>query len=154
LKRYTPVSDWTASFESERIVRGLVELAREKKADRFLVAGHATSEMLLELRRCGFGNAFSTKTWGLPRSQYDVAMVAWSDHSIKALDTALNWLVRFLSPTGVFVIWVGAAEQGTHQRLRMALDKLGFRIESCNRIERGVAVSARRVEIVRAAIAA
>jgi hypothetical protein len=154
LDKVHPVSNWTSSFESERIVRGLVELARAKTADRLLVAGHAPREILLELRRCGFVNAFSTKTCGLPRSKYDVAMVAWSKHSIKTLVTTLDWLVHLLIRTGVLVIWVGSAELGTHQRLRLALDKLGFRIESGSRIEGGVAVFARRVEIVRAAIAA
>jgi hypothetical protein len=93
------MSDWIASFESERIVPGLVELARARKTARLIVAGYATSNMLVELGRCGFVNAFSTKTYGLPRAQYDVAMVAWSDHSIKALETTLNWLVHLLGPT-------------------------------------------------------
>jgi hypothetical protein len=110
--------------------------------------------MLLELGRCGFVNAFSTKTCGLPRAQYDVAMVAWSDHSIKALETTLNWLVHLLGPTGILVIWVGSPEQGMQQKLRRVLDRLGFGIESGSRIEPGIAVCARRVEIFGAAKAA
>jgi hypothetical protein len=154
LEKVYPVSDWTASSESERIVRGLVELARARRTDRLLVAGHAASDMLLELGRLGFINAFSTRAGGLPRGRYEVAMVAWRDHSIKALETTLDWLVHLLNATGVVAIWVGPPEQGAQQRLKLVLERLGFRIESGSRIESGIAICARRVEIVRAVKAA
>jgi hypothetical protein len=148
------MGDYTALLDCSRIAGGLVELARAKKANRLLVSGDATTEMLGELRRRGFASVFSTKTCGLPRGQFEVTLVAWQDHSIKALETTVDWLVHFLSPTGVLCIWIGSAELGAHQRLKMALDRLGFRIESGSRVEHGIAVCARRLEIVRAAEAA
>jgi hypothetical protein len=141
-------------LDSERFARGLVELARAKKFDRLLVAGDATNDIGHELRRCGFRNTFTTKTCGLPRGQYHVAMVAWGDHSIKALETTLDWLVHFVSATGTLVVWLGSPDLGAHQKLRRALDRLGFRIEMGSRIEHGIAVCARRVAMVRAAKAA
>ncbi len=56
-------------------------------------------------------------------------MVAWRDHSIKALETTLDWLVHLLNATGVVAIWVGPPEQGAQQRLKLVLERLGFRIE-------------------------
>jgi hypothetical protein len=154
LKRYTPVSDWKTSSESERIVHGLVTLARARRTDRLLVAGRAASDMLLELGRLGFINAFSTRTCGLPRGHYDVAMVAWGDRSVKTLKTTLDWLVQRLRPTGVVTIWIDNPEREAQRWLRLTLDQLGFRIDAGSQIEHGVAVAARRVEIVRAAMAA
>jgi hypothetical protein len=141
-------------FDCARIVSGLVELARAKKTNRLLVTGDATAEMLAELHWRGFASVFSTKTCGLPRGQFDLALIAWRDHSIKALEATLEWLVHFLSPTGVLVIWVRSVELGAQQKLKMALDRLGFRIESGSQVENGIAVCARRLEIVRAAKAA
>ena len=116
---------YIALFDRSRIAGRLVELARAKKSNRLLVTGQATTEMLSALRRRGFANLFSTKTCGLPRGQFDVALIAWQDHSIKALETTLDWLVHFLGPTGALVIWVGSVELGAQQRLKMGLDRLG-----------------------------
>jgi hypothetical protein len=154
LAKVCPVSAWKAPLESERIVHGLITLARAKRADRLLVAGHAASEMLLELGRLGFINAFSTRTCSLPQGHYDVAMIAWSEHSVKTLKTTLDWLVRRLRPTGVVTIWIDNPDREAQRWLRLMLDQLGFRIDAGSQIEHGVAVAARRVEIVRAAMAA
>ena len=124
-----PMPNYTPLFDCERIVARLVELARAKRRDRLLVAGHAKNDILLELHRYGFLSAVSTKSCGLPRCQYDIAMVAWHDHSIKVLEPTLDLVVQFLSPTGVLAIWVGSLEHGAHQQLRLALDRLGFHIE-------------------------
>jgi hypothetical protein len=148
------MDDDTALLHCSRIAGGLVELARAKTSTRLMVAGDATTQLLAELRRRGFGNVLGAKNCGLPRGQFDIALVAWQDHSIKALETTLDWLVHFLSPTGALGIWVGSAELVSQQKLKMALDRLGFRIESGSRVERGIAVCARRLEIIRAAKAA
>jgi hypothetical protein len=110
--------------------------------------------MLLELGHLGFINAFSTRTCSLPRGHYDVAMVAWSEHSVKTLKTALDWLVHRLRPTGVLTIWIDNPDREAQQWLKLTLDQLGFRIDAGSQIEHGVAVAARRVEIARAAMAA
>jgi hypothetical protein len=74
-------------------------------------------------------------------------MLAWSDHSIKTLKTTLDWLVHRLRPTGVVTIWIDNPGREAQQWLRLTLDQLGFRIVAGSRIEHGVAISARRVEI-------
>jgi hypothetical protein len=148
------MGDDAALLHCSRIAGGLIELARAKTSNRLIVTGDATTQLLAELRGRGFGNAFNIKNCGLPRGQFDVALVAWQHHSIKALETTLDWLVHFLSPTGALGIWVGSAELGSQQKLKMALDRLGFRIESGSRVEHGIAVCGRRLEIIRAAKAA
>jgi len=114
----------------------------------------AASDMLLELGRLGFINSFSTRACGLPQGHYDVAMVAWSDRSVKTLKTTLDWLVHRLRPTGVVTIWIDNPDREAQQWLRSTLDQLGFRIHAGSQIENGVAVAARRVEIARTAVAA
>jgi hypothetical protein len=148
------VSAWKTSSENERIIHGLVALARAKRGDRLLVAGHAASDMMLELGRLGFINAFSTRSCSLPRGPYDVAMVAWSEKAIKTLKTTLDWLVHRLRSTGVVTIWTDNPNLETQRSLRLTLDQLGFRIDAGSQIEHGIAVAARRVEFVRAAMAA
>ena len=53
----------------------------------------------------------------------------------------LDGLVHFLSAAGVLVIWVGTRQMSSRV-LRLALKKLGFRIESGTRCEGGVTMSA------------
>jgi hypothetical protein len=77
-----------------------------------------------------------------------VALVAWREHSIRALATTLDSLVHFLSAAGV---WVGSHERMPNRTLRLALERLDFRIESGTCCENGVAVSARRIESIPAA---
>ncbi len=148
------MSNETVLFDCSRIAGGLVELVRAKKSNRLLVTGEATAEMLAELRQRGFGNVTSTKTSGLPRGQFDMALIVWQDHSIRALETTLDWLVHFLCRTGVLGIWVGSAERGAQEKIKLALDRLGFRIQAGGRVEHGIALCARRFEIVQVAMAA
>jgi hypothetical protein len=80
-----------------------------------------------------------------------VALVAWREHSIRALATTLDWLVHFLSAAGVLVVWVGSQERMPNRTFRLALERMGFRIESGTCCEKGVAISARRIESIPAA---
>jgi hypothetical protein len=70
---------------------------------------------------------------------------AWRERSIKAMETALEELVHFLSTAGVLVVWVGACDPISIELLRLALRPLGFRIEAGTISETGVAISARRL---------
>jgi hypothetical protein len=130
----------------ERIVNAMVQLARAAKSHRMIVAGPNSSEIFLELHRRGYLRVTTTRTCRAPRGQHDVGLVAWREHSIRGLETTLNWLVHFLSAGGVLVIWVGPHERMPNRTLRLALERLGFRIESGTCCENGVAVCARRLE--------
>jgi hypothetical protein len=138
----------------ERIVDTMIKLARASKSCRMIVAGCNSSEVLLELHRLGCSRAATTKTCRIPCGQNDVALIMWRDHSIKALATTLDWLVHFLSPAGVLVVWVGPHERRPNQGLRLLLEKLGFRVEAGTCCENGVAISARRLESTRTGEAA
>jgi hypothetical protein len=138
----------------ERIVDAMIQLARAAKSHRMIAAGPYSAEVFLELHRRGYPRVTTIKTSRVPCGQYDVALVAWRAHSIKALETTLDWLVHFLSAAGVLVIWVGPHERMPNQTLSLALKRLGFRIESGTSCENGVAIAARRLDSVPAAKAA
>jgi hypothetical protein len=124
----------------------MIQLASAAKSHRMIVGGSNSSEMFLELHRRGYLRVTTTRICRAACGQHDVALVAWRDHSIRALETTLNWLVHFLSAGGVLVIWVGPNEGMSNRTLRLALGRLGFRIESGTCCENGVAVCARRLE--------
>jgi hypothetical protein len=130
----------------ERIVDAMIQLASATRPHRMIVAGPHSAEVLLELHRRGYLRVTTAKLCNVPCGQFDVALVAWRQHSIKALDTILDGLVQFLSSAGVLVVWIGACDRISVQMLRLALDRLGFRIEAGTTCEIGVAISARRLE--------
>jgi hypothetical protein len=134
---------------NERVVDTLIQLAFATKLQRMIVTGPESPETLLELHRRGYLRVTTAELCDVPCGQFDVALVAWREHSIKALETALDGLVHFLSTAGVLVVWVSARDRIPIQLLRLALDRLGFRIEAGTTCETGVAISARRHGSVR-----
>ena len=138
----------------ERIVDAMIVLACAAKSHRMIVAGSNSSEVFQRLGRRGYSRVATTKTCRAPRGQNDVALITWREHSMRALATTLDWLVHFLSPSGVLVVWIGPHERMPHQALRLALETLGFRIEVGTCCENGLAISARRLESTAAAKAA
>ena len=129
---------------AERIVDAMIQLSCATRPHRMIVAGPHSSEVLLELHRRGYLRVTTAELCDVPCGQFDVALVAWREHSIKALETALDGLVHFLSTAGVLVVWVASRDRIPIQLLRLALDRLGFRIEAGTTCETGVAISARR----------
>jgi hypothetical protein len=130
----------------ERIVDAMIQLARTARSHRVIVAGSNSSEIFLELHRRGYPRVTTTKTSRAPCGQHDVALVAWREHSTRALETTLDQLAHFLSAAGVLVVWLGPRERMPNRTLRLALERLGFRIESGTCCDNGVAVCARRLE--------
>ena len=138
----------------ERIVDVMIQLARAAKSHRMIVAGSNSADIFLELHRRGYPRATTTRICLVPCGQYDAALVAWREQSIKALETTLDRLVHYLTAAGVLVVWIGPHERMPDRALRLALGRLGFRIESGTSCENGVAVAARRLELKPAAKAA
>lgn len=101
---------------------------------------------MLELHRRGYVRAAVTANCGHPAGQYDVALVDWRRRTFKTLETALDWLVEFLSPAGVLVVWFDPQKPTANQTLRLSLERRGFVIEGGTVYEYGCAVSARRRE--------
>jgi hypothetical protein len=130
----------------ERIVDAMIELACATRLHRMIVAGPHSPEVLLELHRRGYFRVTSAKLCDVPCGQFDVALVAWREHSIKGLETTLDGLVHFLSAVGVLVVWVGVCDRVPIQMLRVAIDRLGFRIDAGSTCENGVTISAGRLE--------
>jgi hypothetical protein len=135
-------------------IETMTELARCSKLDRIILAGSDAPHRMFELHRRGYVRVATTANCGLPYGQYDVALVEWSLPSTKALAATLDWLVHFLGPEAVLVVVLDAREDIDHRKFRAMLAKLGFRVEAGTRCERGVAISARRLEVARQAEAA
>jgi hypothetical protein len=138
----------------ERIIATMIELARCSKLHRIIVAGSKGPHQMFELHRRGYNRVATTATCGLPRGQYDVAFVDWQLHSIKALETTLDWLVHFLASTSVLVIWIDSSECTDHRKLGSILVRLGFRVEAGTRCEHGLVISARRLDANQQSVAA
>ena len=66
--------------------------------------------------------------------------------SIKAVDPTLDWLVDFLTPAGVLVVWIDPQEPAGNRKLRATLEKHGLTVEAGTVREHGSAVSAQRFE--------
>jgi hypothetical protein len=133
----------------ERIIEPMIALARCSKLQRIIVAGSKSPELMFELHRRGYVRVATTANCGLPAEQYDVALVDWRQRSIKALETTLDWLVDFLSPAGVLVVWVDPQERAGNRTLRSALERHGLVVEAGTIRKHGSAVSAQRCEMSR-----
>src|SRR5262245_1641050 len=133
----------------ERIVEPMLALARCSKLQRIIVAGSKSAELMFELHRRGHTRVTTTSNCGLPAGQYDVALVDWRERSIKALETTLDWLVDFLSPASVLVVWVDPQEPTANRKLRSVLEKQGLLVEAGVIRKHGSAISARRHELNR-----
>ena len=128
----------------DRITDPMIALARCSTHDRIVVAGSKGMELMLELHRRGYTRAAATGNCGRPAGQYDVALVDWRWRSLNALEPTLDWIVRFLGPSGLLLVWVDAQKPAANERLRASLEKRGFVIEQGTVHECGCALLARR----------
>jgi hypothetical protein len=128
----------------DRIIDPMIALAGCSTQHRIVVAGSKSIEMMLDLQRRGYLRAAATANCGRPAGQYDVALVDWRRRSFNALETALDWLVGFLRPGAVLVVWVDAQKPAANRSLRAMLEKRGFVIEQGTVHDCGCALAARR----------
>jgi acetolactate synthase regulatory subunit len=135
------------SAANERIIEPMIALAHCSQQDRIIVAGSKAIELMSLLQRRGYVRAAATASCAHAAKQYHVALVDWRQRSLQALETTLDWLVDYLNPVGVLVIWVDPQKPAAHQTLRTALQRRGFRIEAGTSYEYGFAISARQSEI-------
>jgi hypothetical protein len=140
------MNNWCAVPSAKRTVDALIQHTFATKLHRMIVAGPKCVETLLELHRRGYLRVTTAALCDVPRGQFDVALVAWREHSVEALETSLNELARFLSTAGFLVVCVTARDR--IQLLRSALKRLGFRVEARTECEIGVALCARRAESI------
>jgi hypothetical protein len=131
----------------DRIVDPMLALAGCSKQHRIVVAGSKGIELMLELQRRGYDRTAATANCGHPAGQYDVALVDWRRRTFKTLEVALDWLVDFLNPAGVLVVWVDPQKAAASEALRASLERRGFVIQAGKVHDCGCAVSARRREI-------
>jgi acetolactate synthase regulatory subunit len=139
---------------NERIIEPMLALARCSQQDRIIIAGSKAIEIMSVLQRRGYPRAAATATCGHASRQYNAALVDWRQRSLQVLDRTIEWLVDYMHPAAVLVVWVDPQKPAANQNLRAALLRRGFRIEAGTSFEYGSAVAARRYEITPIAQAA
>jgi hypothetical protein len=136
-----------ATPAGDRIIEPMIALASCSKQHRIVVAGSKGVELMLDLHRRGYVRAAATANCGHPAGQYDVALVDWRRRTFKSLEVVLDWLMGFLRPAGVVVVWVDPQKATASETLRLSLERRGFVIEAGTVHECGCAVSARLREM-------
>jgi hypothetical protein len=131
---------------SERIIEPMIALAGCSKLQRIIVAGSRSVELMFELHRRGYVRASAMANCGHPAEQYDVALVDWRRRTFKDLERTLDWLVDFLSPAGVLIVWVDPQKPAANQDLCSALERRDFVVEAVTLSEDGSVISARRYQ--------
>ena len=109
----------------DRIIDPMIALAGCSTRQRIVVAGSKSMELMLELHRRGYLLAAAAGNCGRPTGQYDVALVDWRRRTLHALETTMDWLVNFLSPCAVLVVWVDAQKPEANESLRTSVTKRG-----------------------------
>jgi hypothetical protein len=102
---------------------------------------------MFELERRGYARVASTANCGQPAEQYEVALIDWRRRTFRSLETTLDWLVDFLRPDGVLVLWSDRQKAQAREGVNVALQKRGFKIEATTMRADGSLVSARRREV-------
>ena len=128
----------------DRIIDPMIALAGCSTRQRILVAGAKSMELMMELQRRGYLLAAAAGNCGRPTGQYDVALVDWRRRTLHAFETTMDWLMNFLSPSAVLVVWVDAQKPAANETLRASVAKRGFVIVQGTVHECGCALLARR----------
>jgi hypothetical protein len=128
----------------DRIVDPMLALAGCTTRQRILVAGSKGMELTMELHRRGYLLAAAAGNCGRPIGQYDVALVDWRRRTLHALEPTMDWLMNFLSPRAMLVVWVDAQKPAANDSLRASVTKRGFVIVRGAVHECGCAILARR----------
>ena len=128
----------------DRIVDPMIALAGCSKRQRIVVAGSKSMELMLELHRRGYLLTAAAGNCGRPTGQYEVALVDWRRRTLHALEPTMDWLMNFLSPHAVLVVWVDAQKPAASESLRASVAKRGFVIVRSTVHECGCALLARR----------
>jgi hypothetical protein len=129
------------------VIDPMVDLARCSKLDRIIVAGANSAALMFELHKRGYVRVTTTVNCGLPARQYNAALVDWRGRSLKALDSTLAWLIDFLSPAGVLVVWLDPQAPAENRKLRAILEKHGVTVQAGTVREHGSAVAAQRSDM-------
>ena len=122
----------------------MIALAGCSTRQRIVVVGSKSMELMLELHRRGYLLAAAAGNCGRPTGQYDVALVDWRRRTLRSLETTMDWLMNFLSPRAVLVVWVEAQKPTANESLRASVAKRGFVIVQGAVDECGCALLARR----------
>jgi hypothetical protein len=140
------ITSHPALAATERIIEPMMALARCSKRQPIIIAGANTAEHMFELHRQGYARVRTTAHCGLPAGQYDVALIDWRQRSIKSLETTLDWLVDFVGPAGVLIVWVDPQQPAGNRTLRSILERHSLAIEAGTNQHHGSAIAARRIE--------
>jgi hypothetical protein len=133
--------------ECHRTLEPMIALAQCSTLHRIIVAGEKSIELMFELERWGYAHVASTANCGRPAEQYEVALINWQGRTFRSLETTLDWLVDFLRPDGVVLVWSDRQKAHSRESVNTALERRGFSIEATTVRADGSLVSARRREV-------
>jgi hypothetical protein len=128
----------------ERIIESMIALARCSTSQRIIVAGSKSVEITHEMTRRGFEHVAASANCGKAAAQYDVALIDWRRRTLKDLEPMLDWLVGFLGPEGVVVVWMDPQKAVVRQHLCSMLERRGFVVGEAAIHDYGSAVSGKR----------
>jgi hypothetical protein len=133
--------------EYRRILEPMIALAQCSKLHRIIVAGEKSIELMFELERWGYAHAASTANCGRPAEQYEVMLIDWRRRTFRSLETTLDWLVDFLHPDGIVVVWTDRQKAQARECVSAALEERGLNIKATTVRADGWLISARRREM-------
>ena len=138
----------TSAFASPRdeIVDTMINLTHLSRSHRIVVAGGASVELYLALRRRGFSFSalVSSRT---PAARYSAALIA-GDRSYQEIEATIGQIGRLLCPAADLTISIASQETGLATRVRTRLQQSGFRIEAGARCQEGFVLAAHREQAV------
>jgi hypothetical protein len=129
---------------SDRTIDSMIMLAQCTKQQRILVVGSKSHELMFELERRGYSYVATGANCGRPAGKYEIALVDWRRRTVRNLEPMLDWLLNFISPVGVLVVWADPHKLEARESIRSALEGHGFVIEIRTISDDGAAFSARR----------
>jgi hypothetical protein len=141
------MNQFAVTNRSDRLIEAMIALAHCSKLQRIIVAGSNNAELMFELERRGYVHAAAMANRGRPAKQYDVALLDWRRRTLRALEMTLDWLVDFLSPGAVLVVWTDPQKTAARENLFSILEERGFVIEDGTVHDDGYAVSARQHQV-------
>jgi hypothetical protein len=128
----------------DRIIDPMIALAGCSTRQRILVVGSRSMELMQELHRRGYLLAAAAGNCGRPTAQYHVGLVDWRRRTLHALETTMDWLASFLTPSAILVVWVDAQKPAAADSLRTLVAERGFVVLRGTVHDCGYALLARR----------
>ena len=129
----------------DEIVETMIALARFSKSSRIVLGGSGSTELFLELSRRGytFGSIASSRPTSA--GQFSMGLI-FGDRAYDAIETSIDLIEKRLCSAAGIVIAINSDQPSLAGKIRLKLERMGFRIEAGARCHDGFVMAARREE--------